>query len=406
VSHSILGSVTLGFESIWNQWRRRAGIRLLVDSPNDMAVDARHFFSTLSELWPKSDQVLVLSVQSESLLDNLLEHAATPGVWIEIQDAWLRDAAFAGRLRQAKKRGQLLVWRGEPGQTPDADTAELFHKTQRSLTPQQALAALRVSLRQHQNAGGGGYPQAHSPVVAGCLYEGLASPALVEHALDRQGAWGVVGWPAEEVLHAYRFKQIQPSRQVVMALAKALEADCAMETIEHTLGDDPLLTYRFLRFANSAGVGLGRDVDSVRQGLMALGYSRLRSWLMEQLPHASSDTNLDPLRASMVLRGRVMEQLANAGIENDLRREVFLCGIFSQMDMLLGEPLAAAMHRLPIPRRITSAVVGQSGPYAPSLEVATALECGNTRVIHQVCKAHKMDPAEVNRALLRSLAAT
>ena len=406
MSISILGSVTLGFEPIWNQWRRRVGTRLLVDSPLEVAPDGRYLLATLSELWPQTGQALIISVQRESLFNNLLEHPPTPSIWIEIQDAWLHDTVFAGYIRQARKRGVQMVWRGNPGQIPLPDTTALFHKTLRSLTPQQALTALRVSLKQHQNAGGSGYPQAHSPVVGGCLYEGLASPALVEHALDRQGAWGVVGWPTEGVLHAYRFKQIQPSRQVLMALAKALEGDASMEVIEYTMGDDPLLTYRFLRFANSAGVGLGRDIDSVRQGLMALGYSRLRSWLMEQLPHASSDTNLDPLRASMVLRARIMERLADAGVENDLRREVFLCGIFSQMDLLLGEPLGAAITRLPLPGRVTSAILGQSGPYAPWLEVSAALECGSTRLIREVCKAHKMDTAEVNRALLRSLAAT
>jgi c-di-GMP-related signal transduction protein len=73
--------------------------------------------------------------------------------------------------------------------------------------------------------------------------------------------------------------------------------------------------------------------------------------------------------------------------------------------LLLGEPLGAALHRLPLPGRIASAVLGQTGPYAPWLEVATALESTNTRMIHDVCKAHKMPADEVNRALLRTLSA-
>jgi len=134
-----------------------------------------------------------------------------------------------------------------------------------------------------------------------------------------------------------------------------------------------------------------------------LGYSRLRAWLMEQLPHASADTNLDPIRHTMVLRARIMERLADAGVEDDLRREVFLCGVFSQVDLLLGENLGAALHRLPLPGRVASAVVGRTGPYAPWLEVAAALEGRNTKVIREVCKAHQIPADEVNRALLRSL---
>ncbi|MBX9818817.1 MAG: histidine kinase, partial [Burkholderiaceae bacterium] len=84
---------------------------------------------------------------------------------------------------------------------------------------------------------------------------------------------------------------------------------------------------------------------------------------------------------------------------------VFLCGIFSQVDLLLGENLGAALHRLPLPGRVASAILGQTGPYAPWLETASALESGNTKVIRDVCRAHDLQADEVNRALLRSLAA-
>ena len=405
--HSILASVTLGYEPIWNRWRKRCGVRLLVDTDTPDTVDARHLLAALSDLWPGSSHPLVLSVRPAALLQGLLTQPPRPGIWIEVPDPHLSDTLFAGQVRKAHQQGLPLVWRGAPGQAPPPAAQAWFHKTLRSLTPQEALQALRVSLRQHQaSAMGAAAGPLHSPVVAGSLYEGLASPALVEHALDRQSAWGVVGWPAEEVLHAYRFKQIQPARHLVLALVQAIDADESMETIEHRMGDEPLLTYRFLRYANSAGLGLLRDIDSVRQGLMAMGYTKLRTWLMEQLPHASSDPNLDPIRATLVLRARIMERLADAGVEDELRREVFLCGIFSQVDLLLGEPLGAAILHLPLPGRVASAILGQTGPYAPWLEVAAALESGSTRVIREVCKAHQMAPGEVNRALLRTLAAS
>jgi hypothetical protein len=395
MSTSILGSVTLGYEPIWNQWRKRAGVRLAVDVEAGTQVDARHFLDAIAEQGCGTAQPLLLSVRSPALLQDLLQHPLTPSIWIEIQNDWLGDAAVTARVRAARQRGAQLVWRGEPGRAPAADVKDLFHKTLRTLSPQEALGALRSSARQN----------AASPIVAGSLYEGLASPALVEHALDRQDAWGVVGWPADEVLHGYRFKQIQPARHLVQALVQALDADESMGKIEQRMGDEPLLNYRFLRYANSAGGNLQRDVDSVRKGLMAMGYARVRAWLIEQLPQASNDSNLDPLRSAMVLRARIMERLSNAGMEGDLRREVFTCGIFSQMDLLVGEPLGATIHRLPLPGRVASAIVGQSGPYAPLLEVASALESGCTRLIREVCKAHKIATEEVNRALLRTLAA-
>jgi EAL and modified HD-GYP domain-containing signal transduction protein len=404
MSSSVLGSVTMGYEPVWDQWRKRIGVRLWLDPESSSAVDARHLIVSLQELWPAPRELCLLHPRAPGLLSDLLEHNTAPNMWLEVPQAWLGDALLAGRVRKAQQRGVKLVWTGEPGEHPDPAAAPLFHTALLSLTAQEALASLRAALRHSHEGGSHGSRYSQSPVHAGQMYESLASQALVEHALDQQHVRGVAGWPAEEMLYAYRYRQIQPARQTLLDLVHAIDADSSLEALEHTMGNDPLLCYRFLRYANSAGLGLRSETGSLRQGLMTLGYSRLRAWLMELLPHASADTNLDPIRQTMVLRARIMEQLADAGVEDDLRREVFLCGIFSQVDMLLGENLGAALHRLPLPGRFASAVVGRTGPYAPWLEVASALEGRNTQVIREVCRAHEIATDEVNRALLRSLA--
>lgn len=392
---SVLGSVTLGFEPIWSQKRQCVGVRLFVAPLRSSAVDAQHLLDAISKLWPDTAPTLLLNVQSLALLGELLDHPPVRGVWLEISDACLGDESTAAHMPQAHQRGWSLVWSGPAGHAPPPHTVPWFHKTLRTLTPQEALMALHASQR----------PTSPSPVLAGCLYQGLASQALVDHALDRQGIWGVVGWPVDEILHTYRFRQIQPSREHIRALLKAQEKDASLEALEHLLGEEPLLTYRFLRYANSAHLGARKEVSTIRQGLMVMGYTQLRTWLMEQIATGHDDPNLAPIRATMVLRGHLMEHLCEAGIENELRREVFLCGIFSQLDLLVNEPVGAAIHRLPLPGRITSAVVGQTGPYAAWLEVAAALDSGNTRMIREVCKAHGLESGTVNRALLHTLAA-
>lgn len=404
MTQSVLGSITMGYEPLWNQWRKRIGVRLWLDPESSSAVDAKHLIESLQELWPAPKEICLLHARSPGLLSDLLDHTTAHNIWLEVPQLWLSDALLAGRVRKAHQRGVKLVWLGEPGQHPDPETASWFHTHILSLTAQEALASLRAALRHGHDGGSHGPQHIPSPVRAGALYEALASQALVEHALDQQHVQGVAGWPNEEMLYAYRYRQIQPARQILLDLVHAIEADESLEALEHTMGNEPLLCYRFLRYANSAGLGLRNEVSSLRQGLMTLGYSRLRAWLMEQLPHASADTNLDPIRHTMVLRARIMEHMADAGVEDDLRREVFLCGVFSQVDLLLGENLGAALHRLPLPGRVASAVVGQTGPYAPWLEVAAALEGRNTKVIREVCRAHQMPADEVNRALLRALA--
>ena len=196
---------------------------------------------------------------------------------------------------------------------------------------------------------------------------------------------------------------MQPGQRAIAAMVQAINADDSVERIEQMLSEEPTLAYRFLRYANSAAVGLRAEIESLRHGLMVLGLSKLRSWLLTQLPRGTSDLNLQPPRTALVMRASLMEQLMDAGESENLRREVYLCGLMSQIDLVLGEPLAQALGRLPLSSRINSAILDQKGPYLPYLEVATALESPPGAETRSLCARHQMDLEGVNLALLRTL---
>lgn len=400
---TVLGNLSLGYQLLWNRQRRPAAIRLFVDDA-EVTIDARHLLAALRELWP--EQVpLLLSIQWPTLLLDMLDVLDVSGaqeMWVELAQDWLEDPVLSQRVHQAHLRGLKLVWRGEPGQRPDAAMTPCFHKCMINLTAEEALLGLRVA--QHQQNDTSSMPPLQSPVMAGQIYETVASRALAEHCLDQQDAWALADWPAEDVLHGYHQQLIQPGRGAIARLVKAIEADASLEAIEQTLSEEPVLAYRFLRYVNSAGLGLRSEVESIRRGLMVLGYSTLKAWLLEQLPQANDDLDLRPVRTSLVTRAHLMERLLDAGEEDDLRREVYLCGLLSQIDLLLEEPLATALHHLPLPTRIHAALLQRSGPYHPYLEIATALESSRTRLTHALCKQHQIGLEEVNRALLRTLA--
>jgi hypothetical protein len=403
MAHTVLGSVSFGYQLLWSPLRQLRGVQLFVGIDDTTPVDSQHFLAAIDELWSEQAPTLLLSIQSAKLLDDILDHAPPTCPWIEVNASHLSDAAMAARVHQAHRRGLRLVWRGEPGAHPSPELAPCFLRQMVTLTPEEALAGLRVSLRKHNGAEGTLPSQVTSPVVAGHIYESVASWVLAEHCLDEQGAWAVAGWPMEDVLHGYRHQRIQPSHRAVVQLIEAIDADDSVEHIEHLLSDEPILFYRFLRYANSAGLGLRTEIETARQGLLVLGFSVIRSWLLGQLPHATSDLNLQPVRIAMVARARLMDQLMDTGDGDDLRREVFMCGLLSQIDLLLGEPLLTAFSRLQLPERVTSAVLGHAGPYVPYLDVATALESPQTHATRVLCDAHEMNIEEVNRALLRTL---
>jgi len=402
MSHGVLHGVSLSYQLLWNVQRRPHGVHLCLAPHASAHVEARHLLGSLHEVWRGGSAPLLLTTPFTPLLADLLEQPPVTGLQLVVSEAQLQDPAIAQRVVRAGQRGVPLLWQGAPGGHFKAAFAPSFAQSIFSLDTDGALMALRIAKRSQ---GSSTQADPASPVQAGQIYDGVASRMLADHCLNQQGAAALLGWPVDDVLYGYRQIRIQPGHAAITRLVKAIENDAPMEQIELLLAADALLAYRFLRFVNSAGVGLRREIDALRQGLMVLGIARVKAWALEQLPRASSDRNLYPLRTGMALRAGIMAAMMDAGEGDALTRELYLCGLLSQIDLLLTEPLAEAFNGIPLPARIKAALLGQDGPYWPYLALTNALELPDTAATHALCHSHGMDEEEVNVALLRALAA-
>jgi len=390
---SVLGSLVLGYRPLWNAARKLAGVQLYVHGHGAQMVDAAHLLRTIQELWSAASPPLLLSPRSQKLLIDLLQHAPRGAPWIEVPANALALPAVRDAAEKAHGRGLRLVWRGPFNHLPGADTARLFDNSLLQLSGKDAMQTLVAAATAEQP----------SPLIAGQMYDNVASRALLTLCLDKGAALAVAGWPMEDVLHSLRHQPLAPAHEVVQKLLVAIDKDQSVDRLEHILGEDPLLAYRFLVYTNSAALGLRTGVDSLRRGLVMMGYGSLSRWLSELLPHAAAEPDLRPIRTAMVLRARLTEQLLQAGPSTELRGEIYLCGLFSQLDELLHEPLGTILRRLPLSERIFNASVLRTGAYAPSLELACALENEDAGRIRQLCDAHGLEIEDVNRALLRVL---
>lgn len=403
---STLGQLILGYQLVWNRLRQVAAVQLYLAPHGNEAVEGAHFLRLLEQTWSEQCPTLLLTPLAAALATDLLDHAARGGPQLVVLHELLRADGVVDAVQRAHARGVPMVWRGAPGQRPDAAMAGYFVRTMQALTAAQTILGAHAALRQAQSAGTAAADASigASPIPTEQIIEAVPSRLIADYCLDQQLAWGVAGWPVDDVLLSHQRQPIQPSRRAIVRLIQQTDADAALELIEHTLAEEPLLAYRFLRYTNSAALGLRSGVESLRHGLMLLGLSRFKAWLQEMLPSAGDEPDMDPVRMGMVLRARMMEHQLEAGDEDALRREVFLCGMLSQIDGLLGESLKDALNRLPLSERINGAILGNSGPYAPFLELASALEYPHMDKVPGLCTDYTLDLGEVNRTMLRVLA--
>lgn len=408
---TLLGSLALAYQPLWGKSRSLVGVRLAVSPVPGGIVDALHLLQVLRSFWPHKNATLIIAPATPALLSTLLEQAPAYSPCIEVPDEWLQDSALANLVRRAHLRGLHMVWRGPNEVMPEPDLAPCFKQQLLSMDAQDTMDALRAALSSTSDKNGykgNGFtlPPPPSPVQPFQLYEGIASRALIDHCLDQRQVAAVIGWPVEEVLHAYRHTAVLPSARSLQRVINAASADVSTEVLENLISEDPVLAYRLLTHINSAAMGLRGGIDSLRRALIMLGISALKAWCLQQLPHANDDRNLHPVRSAIALRATLTEYLLDAGGAPELRREINLCGLFSQLDLMLGSPLEDVLGRIPVAERIVEAVSAGTGAYAPYLLIAKAMEASSTDHLPALCESFEMNLDDVNRALLRTLGVT
>ena len=395
MAFNILEHVALAYQPIWGGRRQLLGVRLRVQALDTGSVDAAHLLRVLEEEWSAQAPELLFSFADMALLQQALQQAPR-WCWLEIPD--FGDAVppeLVQAMAHARGAGARLVQsaplgRFRAGAHSMADGFRCLFDLS-SEPAQQALAGAKA-----------GQP---SPVLAGQLYQQLDSQALAHHCLDERQAWGVCGWPTEDVLRAHRSQGISVDKRTLVRLQQLLMHEPTMDQVEDLIHQDVVLTYRLLRLVNAAVFGANRQVETIRQALMLLGQKKLRDWLLEQLPSASTDLDLLPVRQAMVLRARLMEALMNPGSQHALRAEILITGLFSQLPRITHEALSVTLGRVPLSDAVQDALLRQQGPYHAYLDIARRMEdWGRLPQLAGVCEACGFPLDRANLALVRILA--
>jgi EAL and modified HD-GYP domain-containing signal transduction protein len=84
---------------------------------------------------------------------------------------------------------------------------------------------------------------------------------------------------------------------------------------------------------------------------------------------------------------------------------MFICGVFSLLDRILGRSFTELFGDLAVSERVKQALIDGAGPCMPYLTLALALEQGVRSDILEAAHGCLLVLGEVNAALLRALAA-
>ncbi|TCL62005.1 diguanylate phosphodiesterase [Hydrogenispora ethanolica] len=149
------------------------------------------------------------------------------------------------------------------------------------------------------------------------------------------------------------------------------------DRVESLIKQDISLTYKLLKFINSAAFGFRTRIQSVRQAVVLLGLKEAIKWLSLIAIRGLASDHPDELVVSSVFRARFAELLGPAvGLESRCS-ELFLMGLFSMIDVFLGRPMADILDELPITEEVKGALLGKAGVYGNVLQLVQAYEKGD-----------------------------
>jgi c-di-GMP phosphodiesterase len=142
---------------------------------------------------------------------------------------------------------------------------------------------------------------------------------------------------------------------------------------------DVSLSYRLLRYINSPGVGLPNQITSINQAVNLLGQRKISAWLRVLiLSEMKTTPQSGELLFLSVQRARFLETMGRVAGPGGLAGEgMFLLGLFSFLDAIMGQPMNEILGKLSLDPRLEAALLGQDARLQAWLDLAAACERGH-----------------------------
>ncbi len=191
-------------------------------------------------------------------------------------------------------------------------------------------------------------------------------------------------------------------RQCLDLLSEINRPDLNFDELHNIIKRDVSLTYRLLRYLNSASFGFRAEIGSIRQALVMLGEKEIRKWATLISMATIGEEKPSELLVVALTRARFLEIFAAYVDEADRAQDLFLLGMFSLLDAVVDQPLDRCLEGMPIAEPILGALLGQPGYFLQLLELTVLYERGAWNELGLVARDLSISPTTIPDAYLNA----
>lgn len=186
-------------------------------------------------------------------------------------------------------------------------------------------------------------------------------------------------------------------------LSEVSREEASYEKLEALFRQDPALTVRLLRYLNSAAFGWRHEIESLKHALNVIGLRPLRQWAMMMGLLSIADDKPHELSLTALSRARFAERIAPDSGLREHGGELFLGGMLSLVDTMVGRPMPELLAGLAVSDRVRAALTTGEHPLGPALQLVTAYQVGDWSTVDAAKQACPVDDGALDRAYLDSL---
>ena len=158
-------------------------------------------------------------------------------------------------------------------------------------------------------------------------------------------------------------KKSLPSNKLIILnlISKLQDPEITSDELEGLLAQDITLSYKLLRYINSASFSLRSEVDSIKDAIVLLGMNNLKNWVSLIMMSKIVDRKPAELIVTGMIRGKMCELIAQK-LHPEVQHQMFIIGLFSVLDALMDQPLVDLLDTVILSTPIKLALLDQTGP--------------------------------------------
>lgn len=156
-------------------------------------------------------------------------------------------------------------------------------------------------------------------------------------------------------------------------ILELLKDNFDVDKVEFIIKSDVGISYKLMRFLNSAVFSFVQKISSIRQAIMLLGREELRKWLtLIVISEMQVDSN-EELSNNTIIRGRLCEVICDK-ISKNKKSNAFIVGLFSNLSEFINKDMESIINELPVDDDIKEALLGKENDLGNILGLVKAYE--------------------------------